>query len=120
MPLSASASARARQRYSNEASKTARPRLSNKVGKMAPPAEPARPLERHRKRRLRTLSPARRYVELALALGEQLDWLLLVSLAPWPAPERSREQIVAELDELLADLADVEDASRRSWPHHLA
>jgi hypothetical protein len=85
------------------------------VRKTAAPAEPVRPLGRHRKRRLRTLSPARRYVEAALALGEHVDELVLFSLAPWPAPKRSRDQIVDELEELLADLSDVEDASRRAW-----
>jgi hypothetical protein len=41
--------------------------------------------------------------------------LVLIALAPWPAPERSRKEIVGDLEELLADLGDVEDASRRGW-----
>ena len=39
----------------------------------------------------------------------------MISLAPWPAPERSRKGIVRDLEELLAELGDVEDASRRGW-----
>jgi hypothetical protein len=74
-----------------------------------------RPLERHRKRRLRTLSPARRYVELAQALGEHVEELILISRAPWPASERSRVEIASGLEELLADLGDVEDEPRRGW-----
>src|SRR5439155_26243213 len=37
---------------------------------------------------IRTLSPARRYVELALALGEHVEELVMVSLAPWPPQRR--------------------------------
>ena len=95
--------------------KTARPRSPNEGRETAVPAKPVRPLERHRKRRLRTRSPARRYVELALALGEHVDELILISQAPWPAPERSRAEIAAGLEELLADLGNVEDEPRRGW-----
>lgn len=71
--------------------------------KTAARAEPARPLVRHRKRRLRTLSPGRRYVELALALGEHVEGLILINRAPWPAREQLRGEIAYGLEALLAD-----------------
>jgi hypothetical protein len=39
----------------------------------------------------------------------------LIGRAPWPAPERSRAEVGTGLEELLADLGDVDDVSRRGW-----
>jgi hypothetical protein len=80
------------------------------VDKAAVPAEPAQPQDRHRKRRLRTLSPARRYVELGLRLGKHDDDLVDSYYGPdWgidaeePPDPAALEQ---EAEELLQEVGD--------------
>ena len=70
--------------------------------KTAAPAEPARPLDRHRKRRLRTLSPTRRYVELGLRLGKHDDDLV----DSYYGPDEWSRRIDAEEPRDLASLAE--------------
>jgi hypothetical protein len=72
------------------------------VRKTGAPAEPAQPLERHRKRRLRTLSPTRRYVELGLRLWKHDDDLI----DSYYGPEDWARRIDAEEPRDLASLAE--------------
>lgn len=91
-------------------SETTTPDSSNELRKTAPPAEPVGPLGRPRKRRLRTLSPARRYVELGRRLGKHDDDLVDSYYGPdWGIKaEEPRDPVVlaAEAEQLLEDVTD--------------
>jgi hypothetical protein len=71
---------------------------------------PEQPLDRHRKRRLRTLSPARRYVELGLRLGKHVDDLVDSYYGPdWGIDvEEPRDPVALaqEAEQLLQEVGD--------------